>query len=390
MEIGDDELRVPRTQLAALDPATGAIDPDFRPRFVDSYPGIWALAATSTRLYAGGYFSAAGASPPRQHPYFAMFGGVAANAAPTAQATASPSPALVDQDITLSASGSDDVETPDALTFAWDLGNGGTTNDATGEVVHHTYPQAGRYTATVTVTDAGGARDTASVVVVVNDRPNTPPTARATTHPAETLPGEEVTLSASGSGDAEDPDNLDFEWDLGDGETAAGEVVRHAYQQAGHYTVTVAVPTPTATATRRRASSGSTRSFPARPRRSISAAGGGRSRATARGTGTTAPATARKAAGTSCPSASGVLGSPSCTATPSAAVRRGCSSTATGRRTSPSAATRVGSSSGSRGSTPGSAPAGTPSASRWCARPGSSKASCSPDPRGASEIQEVV
>ena len=244
VEIGNDELRVPRTQLAALDPATGAIDPDFRPRFVDSYPGIWALAATSTRLFAGGYFSAAGASPPRQHPYFAMFGGVAANAAPTAQATASPSPALVDQDITLSASGSDDVETPDALTFAWDLGNGGSTNDATGEVVHHAYPQAGRYTATVTVTDAGGARDTASVVVVVNDPPNAPPTARATADPAETLPGEEVTLSASGSGDAEDPDDLDFAWDLGDGENATGEVVRHAYQQAGHYTVTVTVTDP--------------------------------------------------------------------------------------------------------------------------------------------------
>ena len=63
-----------RTILAALNPQTGALDPNFRPRFVTTYPGIWALAATSTRLYAGGHFTAAGASPPRRFPYFAMFG----------------------------------------------------------------------------------------------------------------------------------------------------------------------------------------------------------------------------------------------------------------------------------------------------------------------------
>jgi len=64
----------PRIILAALNPGTGAVDPNFRPRFVTTYPGIWALAATSTRLYAGGYFTGAGASPPRRFPYLAMFG----------------------------------------------------------------------------------------------------------------------------------------------------------------------------------------------------------------------------------------------------------------------------------------------------------------------------
>jgi outer membrane protein assembly factor BamB len=63
----------PRSILAALNPLTGAIDPNFRPRFVTSFPGIWALAATSARLYVGGHFTAAGASPPKRYPYFAMF-----------------------------------------------------------------------------------------------------------------------------------------------------------------------------------------------------------------------------------------------------------------------------------------------------------------------------
>jgi hypothetical protein len=61
-----------RMLLAALNPATGAVT-DFSTRFLNSYPGIWALAGTSDRLYVGGYFSAAGPLPNR-FPYFAMFG----------------------------------------------------------------------------------------------------------------------------------------------------------------------------------------------------------------------------------------------------------------------------------------------------------------------------
>jgi outer membrane protein assembly factor BamB len=71
-EIGPDPKQ-PRSILAALDPATGGLDPDFQPRFVGSYPGIWALSATSDRLYVGGYFSAAGTFSTKRYPYFAMF-----------------------------------------------------------------------------------------------------------------------------------------------------------------------------------------------------------------------------------------------------------------------------------------------------------------------------
>ncbi|HEU5107831.1 MAG TPA: PQQ-binding-like beta-propeller repeat protein [Micromonosporaceae bacterium] len=71
VEIGSP--RVPRQIVAALNPATGAVDPDFAPRFVTSYPGVWALHGTADRLYVGGYFTGAGPSPPRRFPYFAMF-----------------------------------------------------------------------------------------------------------------------------------------------------------------------------------------------------------------------------------------------------------------------------------------------------------------------------
>ena len=60
--------------LAALNATTGTVDPGFTPTFVKSYPGIWAMTATSSRLYVGGYFTRAGAKR-GQYPYFAMYGG---------------------------------------------------------------------------------------------------------------------------------------------------------------------------------------------------------------------------------------------------------------------------------------------------------------------------
>jgi hypothetical protein len=59
--------------LAALNERTGAVDASFTPRFTTHYPGIWALSATSAKLYVGGAFTAAGPTPPKRYPYFAMF-----------------------------------------------------------------------------------------------------------------------------------------------------------------------------------------------------------------------------------------------------------------------------------------------------------------------------
>jgi hypothetical protein len=59
--------------LAELDPATGAVDPDFRPKFVTTFPGIWALDATAAELYVGGAFTGAGTTQAWRYPYLAMF-----------------------------------------------------------------------------------------------------------------------------------------------------------------------------------------------------------------------------------------------------------------------------------------------------------------------------
>lgn len=71
VEIGSP--RVPRQIVAALNPATGAVDPNFAPFFVTSYPGVFAIHGTADRLYVGGYFTGVGPTAPRKYPYFAMF-----------------------------------------------------------------------------------------------------------------------------------------------------------------------------------------------------------------------------------------------------------------------------------------------------------------------------
>lgn len=65
--------RPSRKLVASLNAKTGGVG-RFSPTFRTAYPGVWALDATRTRLYAGGYFTGAGKKRPERFPYFAMFG----------------------------------------------------------------------------------------------------------------------------------------------------------------------------------------------------------------------------------------------------------------------------------------------------------------------------
>ncbi len=137
------------------------------------------------------------------------------------------------EEITFDASGSYD---PDGsiVSYEWDFGDGST---ATGKVVTHKYADNGVYTVTLTVKDNDGATSTDTCTATIN---NVPPVADAG-GPYSGSVGEEITFDASGSYDAGTADTLTYEWDFGDGSTASGKVVTHAYSQAGNYTVTLTV-----------------------------------------------------------------------------------------------------------------------------------------------------
>jgi len=131
--------------------------------------------------------------------------------------------------------GSQTTDSPDdKLTYRWDFGDGQT---ADGIKVKHKYAKGGNYQATLTVMDDSGTIcdtgiDKLKVAV------NTPPAADAgkdaflcRLNPSDPL---EVTFDGSGSKDM-DGDKLSYMWDFGDGQTADGKVVKHAYEKGGEY-----------------------------------------------------------------------------------------------------------------------------------------------------------
>ncbi len=76
---------------------------------------------------------------------------------------------------------------------------------------------------------------------------NTAPTAAASASPVGGPPGTRITFDATGSTDAETPDDLDYVWDFGNGgpaKDATGAVARHAFGRAGTYDATVTVTDP--------------------------------------------------------------------------------------------------------------------------------------------------
>jgi PKD repeat protein len=123
------------------------------------------------------------------------------------------------------------------LTYRWEFGD--APGSALGAEAEHTYLAPGTFTATLTVTDAGGATDTEEITITVTDPPgNRAPTVKAAALPASGQAPLEVQFSAQGS----DPDGdaLSYAWDFGDGSAEAkGRRARHVYTQTGTFSARV-------------------------------------------------------------------------------------------------------------------------------------------------------
>ncbi|MEX1106039.1 MAG: PKD domain-containing protein [Ilumatobacteraceae bacterium] len=158
--------------------------------------------------------------------------GTTPNQAPVASFTAIPT----DLTVAVDASASADPE-GGALTYAWTFGPGET---ASGRTASYTYPAAGTYTVSLTVTDPAGSTSTTTRTVTVVAPVDLPPVASFTATPA----GLVVALDASASTDPEGK-ALTYSWNLDDGSPAAtGKTLAHTYAAAGTYTVTLTVADP--------------------------------------------------------------------------------------------------------------------------------------------------
>jgi M6 family metalloprotease-like protein len=166
------------------------------------------------------------------------------NTPPVADAKATPAQARAGEDIAFSAAGSTDKETPDALDYSWDFGDG--SGKQAGKEVTHSYAANGTYTATVTVTDPQGGTDTATVEVTITDNPDEgAPTATFTVTPDPATNHDRLTFDASGSNDDRTaPGDLTYEWNYHDGGTttdATGQQVTKRFKRPGAHTVTLTV-----------------------------------------------------------------------------------------------------------------------------------------------------
>jgi PKD repeat protein len=119
------------------------------------------------------------------------------------------------------------------VSWSWDFGDGATSSQQNPA---HAYADNGAYTVRLTLADSGGLSDSASLQVAVQ---NAPPTADAGPD-RSCVVGETLNLSASYS-DPGSADTHTFSWDFGDGSTASGSDVSHAYATPGEYTVTLTV-----------------------------------------------------------------------------------------------------------------------------------------------------
>ncbi|MBK8135454.1 MAG: PKD domain-containing protein [Chloroflexi bacterium] len=112
--------------------------------------------------------------------------------------------------------------------YAWDFGDGTTS---TQQSPAHTYPAAGTYTATLTVSNTGGSNATSQQVTVSAPLPTAP--VAGFTFSATDL---NVQFSDLSSGQIDS-----WSWDFGDGQFSGEQFPFHTYPAAGTYTATLTV-----------------------------------------------------------------------------------------------------------------------------------------------------
>lgn len=158
---------------------------------------------------------------------------IAVNAPPQPRFTIPPRPLSVSESGTLDASGSTDAD-GQIISYIWDFGDGVS---AEGPVVTYAWTSPGTYSVRLTVIDDSGTAS-ALQMTSVDVRVDAAPVANA--GPDQYVTASEVIFDGGGSVDT-DGRVTSYEWDFGDGRTATGKRVTHAFQSSGTYEVALVV-----------------------------------------------------------------------------------------------------------------------------------------------------
>jgi len=121
-------------------------------------------------------------------------------------------------------------------TYAWDFGDGSISSAVSPA---HSYAADGTYNVSLTVTDDGGASDTANVPVTVDDGINNAPNAVIT---MISCTDADLSCDYDGSGSSDsDGSVITYNWNFGDGNLGTGVATSHTYANYGSYTVSLTV-----------------------------------------------------------------------------------------------------------------------------------------------------
>ena len=193
--------------------------------------GSTGSGAKPSHTYAAGTFNVRltvtddqGATDTVTHPVTVA----AANTSPVASFTAT----TTGLSATFDSSASSDPDGTIA-SRAWTFGDGATASTVSPA---HTYPAAGSYDVTLTVTDNQGGTNQITKTVTVTAAANQKPVAGLAT----SVSGLTLSVDGSSSSDA-DGSIAAYGWNYGDGATGTGRTDSHAYAAAGTYTVTLTV-----------------------------------------------------------------------------------------------------------------------------------------------------
>ena len=158
---------------------------------------------------------------------------IAVNAPPVPVAVGPARPVAVGEIARLDARGSSDADGA-ILSWSWDFGDGAKGE---GPEVQYAWAAPGVYPVTLTVTDNSGTAS-ATAETTIDVTVSAAPVADA--GPDQSVAVSELVFDGGGS---HDPDGTisDYAWSFGDGATASGQVVRHAYARPGTYEVALVV-----------------------------------------------------------------------------------------------------------------------------------------------------
>ncbi len=160
--------------------------------------------------------------------------GPGGNQAPTAVAEATP--IAGDAPLEVSFTGSNSSDDVGIVTYAWDFMDGATSSEANPS---HTFTADGLYNVELTVTDAEGLMDTATVSIAVGDVGNMPPVAVIEVDPSGG--GAPLLVNFTGSNSTDDFGIVSFVWDFGDGNSSTDVDPEHIYTIPGTYMASLTV-----------------------------------------------------------------------------------------------------------------------------------------------------